>query len=89
MAEEFMAGVKGVGYTPGKAGFQDLVYPGKRAIFGNMVKNFKAGQVADYIDDITSQGTSYWWNINAGSYAKADIYDIAMRINTVCKRKQR
>jgi hypothetical protein len=72
----FLAGVKGVGYTPGELGFQDMVFPGKRAI-GNQVTQFKAGSVGNYVNDSSSLGTSYWWNIDASTNPKANIFTLA------------
>ena len=76
MAEEFFSGVKGIGYTPGELGFQKMVYPGKRAV-NNQLTNFKGGKVGDYVQDMNSAGTSYWWNLDRASDANADIYKIA------------
>jgi hypothetical protein len=88
MAEEFIAGVKGIGYTPGRLGFKDMVFPGRRAM-GNLVTKFKGGEIGDYVNDTTKMGTSYWWTLDAKMNPSSDIYDIAWRSHKICKSRKR
>jgi hypothetical protein len=81
----FLAGVKGIGYTPGELGFHNMVYPGKRAI-GNQITTFKGGKIGNAINDTKNLGTSYWWNLDAQINPDADIYKIASRFYRLCKQ---
>jgi hypothetical protein len=52
MAEDFIPGVKGIGYTPGSGGWPNIVPTGNSAI-GNAIEMAGKGG---------SGATSYWWS---------------------------
>jgi hypothetical protein len=65
MAEDFIPGVKGIGYTPGSGGWPNIVPTGNSAISNAIEMAGKGG----------SGATSYWWN--AGQDTTLDIYGMA------------